>query len=207
VRAFYEVRASRRTDRPRLLSGRSRTDAHGEASTRTSSRTSSGSASSSRRVSSFPRRRCSGLAQLSIDATRTVQDALEALDKRERTARGRKRPAPPDFRRFRAARPRLELGRPYFAGTSDSPIPDELAQILPQSSDVLRPDFAVRDREPQPNRSPWQLLVRTLARAQSFRRRRSHQRTRSLGARPTRAPAAHDTRARRCPVQRSSRCA
>jgi hypothetical protein len=95
--------------------------------------------------------------ELSIAATRGSGCALGAwIRARASVASGtaghRGRAQAPPTSRLRAARPRLELGCPYFAGTSERPIPDELAVTLPQSSESLRPDFAVRDREPQPNR-------------------------------------------------------
>jgi len=35
-----------------------------------------------------------------------------------------------------------------YAGTDDSPIPPELETPLQQGGEVLRPDFAVRERDP-----------------------------------------------------------
>lgn len=48
----------------------------------------------------------------------------------------------------------------FFAGTSDQPIPDDLAVPFGDSGEWLRPHFAVREPTPKEGASPWQLLVR-----------------------------------------------
>ncbi|MEQ8850954.1 MAG: N-6 DNA methylase [Phycisphaerales bacterium] len=49
-----------------------------------------------------------------------------------------------------------------YAGTPESPIPEQLEVALPEYHETLRPDFAVRELEPQEGVTPWQLLVCTL---------------------------------------------
>jgi hypothetical protein len=49
-----------------------------------------------------------------------------------------------------------------YAGTDDEPIPPELEVVLADYGEILRPDFAVRERDPAEGASPWQLLVTTL---------------------------------------------
>ncbi len=49
-----------------------------------------------------------------------------------------------------------------YAGTDDEPIPPELEVALPDYGETLRPDFAVRERDPADGAPPWQLLVTTL---------------------------------------------
>jgi hypothetical protein len=88
----------------------------------------------------------------------------------ERTFAGKEDPVPsiPDFRTFA----RKVLGWSFspkgYAGTDDSPIPDALEIAV--DGGTLRPDFAVRELEPQNNRSPWQLLVRVLEPGEDFDR-------------------------------------
>jgi len=50
-----------------------------------------------------------------------------------------------------------------YAGTDADPIPPELEVTLPDYGETLRPDFAVRERDPVGDALPWQLLVRVLA--------------------------------------------
>ncbi|MCY4635423.1 MAG: N-6 DNA methylase, partial [Acidobacteria bacterium] len=52
----------------------------------------------------------------------------------------------------------------------DSPIPPELETPLHEGGEVLRPDFAVRERDPGTDASPWQLLVRVLEPGEDFDR-------------------------------------
>ena len=55
-----------------------------------------------------------------------------------------------------------------YAGADVCPIPPELEMPLPEYDETLRPDFAVRELEPQNGTSPWQLLVRVLEPGQDF---------------------------------------
>ena len=76
-----------------------------------------------------------------------------------------------DFREFAAA----VLGwgfspRGYAGFTAETPIPEELTLPLPDYGETLRPDFAVRERDPGNGDSPWQLLVQVLAAGQEFDR-------------------------------------
>lgn len=56
------------------------------------------------------------------------------------------------------------------AGVAGAPIPPELQVALPEYGETLAPDLAVRERDPLPNGSPWQLLVRLLPVGQEFDR-------------------------------------
>lgn len=64
----------------------------------------------------------------------------------------------PDFRRFAERVLSWSFSSKYFAGTEDSPIPSGLEITLPNEG-LLRPTFAVGERDPQEGRPPWQLLV------------------------------------------------
>ena len=55
-----------------------------------------------------------------------------------------------------------------YAGTAESPVPADLAVVLPDYDETLHPDFAVRERDPRNGASPWQLLVQVLAAGQDF---------------------------------------
>jgi hypothetical protein len=79
----------------------------------------------------------------------------------ERTFPGEKEPALwlPDFRAFAMSVLGWGFSPKGYAGTPESPIPPELELPLPDSGETLRPDFAVRELDPQAGRSGWQLLV------------------------------------------------
>lgn len=47
-------------------------------------------------------------------------------------------------------------------GAGAGPVPTELELVLPEYGETLRPDFAVRERDPHDDRPPWQLLVSVL---------------------------------------------
>jgi hypothetical protein len=55
-----------------------------------------------------------------------------------------------------------------FAGTTEAPIPADLEVSLADACETLRPDFAVRELEPQEGATAWQLLVRVLDQNEDF---------------------------------------
>ena len=92
------------------------------------------------------------------------------LDEREiNPARGPE----PCLRDFRTLATRV-LGWRFspkgYAGTEEAPIPAELQVPLPDYGETLQPDFAVRERDPRNDESPWQLLVQVLDSGQDFDR-------------------------------------
>ena len=82
----------------------------------------------------------------------------------ERTFDPKEGPAPylPDFRSFARSVLGWSFSPKGYAGTAESPIPSEIEVPLPEYSETLRPDFAVRELEPKDGASPWQLLVHVL---------------------------------------------
>lgn len=54
----------------------------------------------------------------------------------------------------------------FFAGSEESPIPDELRLHLPEAGETLKPDYAVREREPRDGQA-WQLLVQIVPNGQN----------------------------------------
>ena len=77
-------------------------------------------------------------------------------------------PCIPDFRGFAAAVLGWGFSPLGYAGTEEAPIPPELEVPLPDYGEVLRPDLAVRERDPRDGRPPWQLLVQVLDPGQDF---------------------------------------
>jgi hypothetical protein len=57
-----------------------------------------------------------------------------------------------------------------YAGTPEHPIPPELEVPLPDYGETLRPDFAVREKDPREGEPAWQLLVRVLPSGEDFDR-------------------------------------
>jgi hypothetical protein len=60
-----------------------------------------------------------------------------------------------------------------YAGTDEAPIPPELEVALPEYGETLRPDYAVRERDPRDGQPAWQLLVCTVRDGRSFDERDS----------------------------------
>ena len=82
-------------------------------------------------------------------------------------------PAPylPDFQIFAETVLGWSFSPKGYAGTDEEPIPTDLEVVLPDYGDTLRPDFAVRELEPQEGDPAWQLLVRVLAPGEDIRSR------------------------------------
>ena len=76
----------------------------------------------------------------------------------------------PDFRTFASSVLGWSLSPKGYAGTDDSPIPPELETPLQEGGEMLRPDFAVRERDPREDASPWQLLVKVTEPGEDFDR-------------------------------------
>jgi hypothetical protein len=55
-----------------------------------------------------------------------------------------------------------------YAGVDEAPIPPELEVALPDQGQILRPDLAIRERDPQDGALPWQLLIRRLEIGEPF---------------------------------------
>ena len=76
----------------------------------------------------------------------------------------------PDFRAFASSVLGWNFSPKGYAGTDDSPIPPELETPLQEGGEILRPDFAVRERDPREDASPWQLLVKVIEPGEDFDR-------------------------------------
>jgi hypothetical protein len=74
----------------------------------------------------------------------------------------------PDFRAFAESVLGWSFSGNGYAGTLESPIPNDLKVSLPDYGETLQPDFAVRELESKENASPWQLLVQVVEADQPF---------------------------------------
>ena len=83
---------------------------------------------------------------------------------------GEPEPWLPDFRAFAGSVLGWSFSPKGYAGTEDSPIPSELETPLQEGGEVLRPDFAVREREPREDGPRWQLLVKAIEPGDDFDR-------------------------------------
>ena len=68
----------------------------------------------------------------------------------------------PDFETFARRVLGWRLSPRGYAGTDEIPLPEELEVALPEYGETLRPDFAVRERDPAEGVPPWQLLVQVV---------------------------------------------
>ena len=73
-----------------------------------------------------------------------------------------------DFREFASAVLGWGFSPNGYAGTEAAPVPSDLTVVLPDYGETLRPDFAIRERDPQNGASPWQLLAQVLDAGQDF---------------------------------------
>ena len=102
---------------------------------------------------------------------REGQQRLQAAVEERRFGEGEApRPFLPDFEEFARSVLDWKFSPKGYGGGSGAPLPDELSLHLPDYGEILRPDFAVREREPEEGASDWQLLVRTLKAGQNFDR-------------------------------------
>ena len=76
----------------------------------------------------------------------------------------------PDFRAFASSVLGWNFSPRGYAGTAECPIPPELETPLQEGGEVLRPDFAVRERDPRGNASAWQLIVKVIEPGEDFDR-------------------------------------
>lgn len=72
------------------------------------------------------------------------------------------RPAIADFERFAREVLGWQFSPKGYAGSEQSPIPDDLQVVLPDYGETLVPDLAVREPNPAVGASEWQLLVTAL---------------------------------------------
>ncbi len=83
---------------------------------------------------------------------------------------GEPEPWLPDFPAFAASVLGWSFSPKGYAGTAESPVPPELETPLQEGGEVLRPDFAVRERDPRDDGSRWQLLVKAIEPGDDFDR-------------------------------------
>ena len=97
------------------------------------------------------------------------QRLLRACTK-ERIFDPREDPAPylPSFKEFAESVLGWNFSPKGYAGTEESPIPAALEAVLTEYNEVLRPDYAVRELDPQDNTPPWQLLIRVFEPGEDF---------------------------------------
>lgn len=75
-----------------------------------------------------------------------------------------------DFRSFAERVLEWRFSPKGYAGVPEAPIPSELEVPLPDVGETLRPDYAVRELDPQNGASAWQLLVQVIPDGQDFDR-------------------------------------
>jgi hypothetical protein len=75
-----------------------------------------------------------------------------------------------DFRAFAGSVLGWRFSPKGYAGTPESPMPPDLEVALPDAGEMFRPDYAVRELEPQDGALPWQLLVSVLDPGEDFDR-------------------------------------
>lgn len=75
-----------------------------------------------------------------------------------------------DFRSFAERVLQWRFSPTGYAGTPEAPIPSELEVTFSDVGETLRPDYAVREFDPQNGAPPWQLLVQVIPDGQDFDR-------------------------------------
>ena len=77
-------------------------------------------------------------------------------------------PYVPDFESFARSVLDWSFSPKFYVGTEEDPVPAELEIPLPEFEDTLRPDFAVREPDPNGDHAVWQLLVQVLETGEDF---------------------------------------
>ena len=102
------------------------------------------------------------------------QRLLQAcVEERQLGGEGAAEPYLPDFRAFARSVLGWSFSPKGYAGTEETPLPEELEATLPDTGEVLRPDFAVYMEKAEPalgETSPWQLLVSVCGLGEDFDR-------------------------------------
>ena len=84
------------------------------------------------------------------------------VDQREKVSTRSREHSLQDFRAFASTVLGWGFSARGYAGTDGVPVPAELEIRLSDYGETLRPDFAVRERDPEAGEVPWQLLVQVL---------------------------------------------
>ena len=92
----------------------------------------------------------------------------ECVEMREFKPKDGPEPWLPDFRKFTRQVLGWSLSPKGYAGTDENPVPPELDVYLPKYGETLKADYAVRERDPQDDNPPWQLLVTVLEPGDDF---------------------------------------
>jgi N-6 DNA Methylase len=94
----------------------------------------------------------------------------ECVEERELETGDEPQPVIADFKAFAESVLGWTFSPKGYAGMNGEPIPPELEVALPEYGETLRPDFAVRERDPLDGTAPWQVLVRVLDVGEDFDR-------------------------------------
>lgn len=107
------------------------------------------------------------LERSDAEGQRLLRDCCE---ERPRTPNAEPQPVIADFEPFARSVLGWTFSPKGFAGMDGTPIPPQLEVTLTDYDETLRPDYAVRERDPRDGFPPWQLLVRVLDDGRDFDR-------------------------------------
>jgi hypothetical protein len=92
----------------------------------------------------------------------------ECVEERELAAGDDPEPVIGDFKAFAESVLGWTFSPKGYAGMDGEPIPPDLEVSLPEYGETLRPDLAVRERDPADGSPSWQMLVRVLDVGEDF---------------------------------------
>jgi hypothetical protein len=93
---------------------------------------------------------------------------LECVEERALGTDREPEPVVDDFEAFARRALGWSFSPKAYAGADGMPIPPALEVALPEQGEHLRPDLAVRERDPQEGGAEWQLLIRLLEIGEAF---------------------------------------